>query len=175
MWCFFLYMRPFISSEGKGGFFFHYLFICMTLDMTVCRVFLALKADFTCFSLVNISRDKRGRVECVFACECVNSWGSCSLCSVKLGLTDVSILSDLIVHRGKKLYWFVWTITKVHCQTDQRQGSLLKPGETRCLMTDVKHLTSLQWNHKIHIWHTQFIENKNKVNTVINIQILLVL
>ncbi len=99
---FFLYMRPFISSEGKGGFFFHYLFICMTLDMTVCRVFLALKADFTCFSLVNISRDKRGRVECVFACECVSSWGSCSLCSVKFGLTDVSILSDLIVHSGKK-------------------------------------------------------------------------
>lgn len=58
---FFLYMHPFISSEKKGDFFFHYLFICMTLDMTVCRVFLALKADFTCFSLVNISRDKRGK------------------------------------------------------------------------------------------------------------------
>lgn len=96
----------------------------------------------------------------------MSSWGSCSLCSVKLGLTDVSILSDLIVHSGKKLYWFVWTITKVHRQTDQRQRSLLKPGESRCLMTDVKHLTSLQWNHKTHIWHTQFIENKNIVNTV---------
>lgn len=61
---------------------------------------------------------------------CVGSWGSSSLCSVKLSLTDVSMLSDLLELRlKKKTFYTVFPNTHRSYVVSPDQANGLKTSE----------------------------------------------